>query len=258
MIWSIYPPRYNLDHSALPIWDPWNAGIFTYNFCDWLLRQITWPSWQKAFVWSSDTYPLFSRWSKRFVFLYSIGSPGYVRLRTCCFFILPQENERSLWAVRSKTQYQVIQIWPFDPLFGGHPQPFKGSRIRTPQKGHQQNCQLFLVSLIFVEPARGIFVQDFLDMLFWIESLFLDNKFCCGKWFQQKSTLQVTSSPTASWGFFRCKKSVCGSGPKCRIFRRLFGCQAGMSCEPWKNPPTFHYTGWLIGILIMVYEITPL
>ena len=23
--------------------------------------------------------------------------------------------------------------------------------------------------------------------------------------------------------------------------------------EPRKNPPTFHYTGWLIGILIMVY-----
>ena len=25
------------------------------------------------------------------------------------------------------------------------------------------------------------------------------------------------------------------------------------SFEPRKNPPTFHYTGWLIGILIMVY-----
>ena len=24
--------------------------------------------------------------------------------------------------------------------------------------------------------------------------------------------------------------------------------------EPRKNPPTFHYTGWLIGILIMVYK----
>ena len=23
--------------------------------------------------------------------------------------------------------------------------------------------------------------------------------------------------------------------------------------EPRKNPPTFHYTGWLIGILTMVY-----
>ena len=102
------------------------------------------------------------------VFSFSIGSPGYVRLRTCCFFILPKENERSLWAVRSKTQYQVIQIWPFDPLFGGHQHPFKGSRIRTPQKGHQQNCQLFLNFLLFLlNPPLGIFVQDFLDMLFW-------------------------------------------------------------------------------------------
>ena len=25
-----------------------------------------------------------------------------------------------------------------------------------------------------------------------------------------------------------------------------------------KNPPTFHYTGWLMGILIMAYEIIPI
>ena len=29
--------------------------------------------------------------------------------------------------------------------------------------------------------------------------------------------------------------------------------------EPRKKPgPTFHYTGWLLGILIMVYEIIPI
>ena len=27
----------------------------------------------------------------------------------------------------------------------------------------------------------------------------------------------------------------------------------GHPSEPRKNPPTFHYTGWLIGILIMDY-----
>ena len=67
--------------------------------------------------------------------------------------------------------------WPFDPLFGGHQQPFKGSRIRTPQKGHQQNCQLFLFSLIFVEPAHGIFIQDFLDILFGLNPFFWTTNF---------------------------------------------------------------------------------
>ena len=33
----------------------------------------------------------------------------------------------------------------------------------------------------------------------------------------------------------------------------FFGCHVSHE----KKPPTFHYTGWLIGILIMVYEITP-
>ena len=31
------------------------------------------------------------------------------------------------------------------------------------------------------------------------------------------------------------------------------GYKSGISSEPRKNPLTFHYTGWLIGILIMVY-----
>ena len=33
----------------------------------------------------------------------------------------------------------------------------------------------------------------------------------------------------------------------------LFSYLLEFSGEPQKKPPTFHYTGWLIGILLMVY-----
>ena len=38
------------------------------------------------------------------------------------------------------------------------------------------------------------------------------------------------------------------------FFTRKFGGENAISFEPRKKKtPTFHYTGWLIGILIMVY-----
>ena len=48
------------------------------------------------------------------------------------------------------------------------------------------------------------------------------------------------------------KKSVCiAGGASVRESLRPWRIQTDMSHE--KNPPTFHYTGWLIRILIMVY-----
>ena len=101
------------------------------------------------------------------------------------------ENVWRLWVITSKTLYQVIQSDLLIPYLEVTI-PFKGSRITIP-KGHQQNCQVLLFSLLFCwtcprdYPSRFSLHVMRIGPHFWCGHVFLDNNLLLRKMIQKKN-----------------------------------------------------------------------
>ena len=85
-----------------------------------------------------------------------------------CFFFIKAQQKKTAFEIATKKYIYIYSIyqdyirwfkpWPFDPLVGGHQQPFKGSRFYHPKK---QGSKFMLISFWVLPDGKKLETHDF-------------------------------------------------------------------------------------------------